>query len=115
MAIKEVTINVKADVGYDQLYPVNGTTLTKVNITVPISSFVADTTYTDYPFRAVIPFVGMTSEFIPHINYKLEDSLSGIYPPISLSGIDTVTMYASEIPQNDLVINSIIGVKEIIV
>ena len=114
MAIKNVEINEKTNMGYDQLYPVNGTTLTKVNIIVPISSFVADVTYTDYPFKAIIPFVGMTSEFIPHINYKLEDSLSGVYPPISLSGVDTVTIYASEIPQTDLVINSITGVKEIV-
>ncbi|MEG0900300.1 MAG: hypothetical protein RSF40_11405 [Oscillospiraceae bacterium] len=115
MAIKNIKINVKTDTDYDQLYPVNGTTLATYNIVVPVNSFVADTTYVDYPFKAVIPVRGMSSDFVPHVNYKLEDALSGIYPPISLSGAGTVTIYASEIPVNNLAINSIIGIKEIVV
>lgn len=74
--------------------PTGGLTFT--NVAVPESSFVADTTYTDYPYRAAIPLTGVTGGMMPDVVFSVEDAKSGNFSPTSASYDGGVYIYAAE-------------------
>lgn len=85
-------------------------TLVFSNISVAADSFVYDTTYADYPYKADISCVGVTSDCVPIINFGMDDAVGGKFAPICESGEDTVTFYASEVPAGSITIPSVVCV-----
>lgn len=78
------------------------------NASVPVSNFVADTTYEDYPFRASVPLVGVIESMIPEVIFSLADATSGLFAPIAESYNGGVYLYASDKPEGNIVIPTII-------
>lgn len=88
-----------------------GSALTFTNVSVPTASFVADTTYPDYPLKAVVTLTGVTAEHFPIVTYGLDDSLSGNFAPICESGAGNITIWAMTAPSVAVSIKSILCVK----
>ena len=63
---------------------------------VVVSTWVADNTYSDYPFRAAISVSGATSNMIPEVIFSPSDASSGNYAPVSVTSTDVVYIYAKE-------------------
>ena len=85
----------------------NGNILTFENIQVATTSFVEDTTYEEFGYRADIPCVGITGNYFPEVVFSLADATSGNYSPICASGNGFVTIYAVDLPENDIIIPTI--------
>lgn len=81
------------------------------NKVIETSSFVSDTTYTDYPYKADIQCTGVTSEYVPEVTFSLEDAISGKFAPVVSSDVNTVTIYAKEVPSASITIPSILCTK----
>ena len=78
------------------------------NASVPVSNFVADTTYEDYPFRATVPLVGVLESMIPEVIFSLADATSGLFAPIAESFNGGVYLYASDKPEGNITVPVII-------
>ena len=81
------------------------------NTSVPASTFVADSTYGDYGFRAAVALSGVTSTMIPEVVFSLADAVSGIFAPIAESYNGGVHLYASSVPESDITIPTILAWK----
>ena len=81
--------------------------LTFSNITLETTAWVEDTTYEEFGYRADIPCVGITDNYFPEVVFKLEEATSGNYSPICSSGNGIVTIYAVDVPENDIIIPTI--------
>lgn len=78
------------------------------NVSVNASAFVADTTSEDYPFRAAVPLEGALETMIPEVFFSLSDAASGIFASVSESYNGGVYLYASDVPEADVVIPTIL-------
>ena len=85
--------------------------LTFSNITLETTSWIEDTTYEEFEYKADIPCEGETAEFFSDVVFGVAEAISGNYAPISLTGDGTVTIYAVEQPESTIVIPSIICSK----
>lgn len=79
------------------------------NTAVSASSFVGDTTYTDYPFRASVPLDGVIQSMIPEVVLSLADSTGGLFAPIAESYDGGIYLYSTSVPDSDLTIPTIIA------
>lgn len=66
------------------------------DVEITASSFVADATNGDYPFRASIPLNGVTANMIPDVYFSFEDAVSGKFATVSAAYKGGVYIYASE-------------------
>lgn len=78
------------------------------NVTIPVSAFVADTTYQDYGFRAAVSLEGVISSMVPEVVFDVATAASGDFAPVAESYAGGVYIYASSTPQNDITIPTII-------
>lgn len=78
------------------------------NTSAPVSAFVADTTYSDYPFRAAIALDGVLSNMIPEVMFDVPDAVSGNYSPVSDTYDGGVYIYAASKPDAAITIPTII-------
>lgn len=83
------------------------------NISVASSAWDSSSTPSSYidagfPYRAVVSVSNVTSSMTPQVIFNLDDSMSGIFAPIVESVSNGVQIYASEIPENDIIIPTII-------
>ena len=78
------------------------------NTSVAVASFVADSTYADFPYRASVPLTGVTSSMIPEVVFGVVDAMSGIFAPCAETYNGGVYIYASEVPSADITIPTII-------
>jgi hypothetical protein len=78
------------------------------NASVPVSNFVADTTYEDYPFRASVPLVGVIESMIPEVIFSMVDAIGGNFAPVAESYNGGVYLYAADKPESTTVIPAII-------
>ena len=78
------------------------------NTSVPVSAFVADATYEDYPFRATVALEGVLNSMIPEIIFGLTDATSGLFAPVAESYNGGVYLYASDAPEDDITVPVII-------
>jgi hypothetical protein len=74
------------------------------NKSVTAESFVDTATYEDYPYRASVALDGVISSMIPEVVFSLADATSGIFAPVAESYNGGVYLYASEIPEGDIII-----------
>ena len=79
-----------------------------VNTAVPVSSFVADSTYEDFPYRAAVALTGVTSSMIPEVVFGVVDAMSGIFAPCAETYNGGVYLYASEAPEAAITIPTIL-------
>lgn len=77
------------------------------NTVVNPSSFVNDSTYGDFPYRASVALTGVISSMIPEVVLGLEDALSGNFAPIAESYDGGVYLYAESIPETAVAIPTI--------
>lgn len=78
------------------------------NVAVTTELFVADETYSDYPFKADIALADALAEHVPSVNFGLEQCESGNYAPVASAGNGYVRIYAKAVPESGFVIPAII-------
>ena len=86
------------------------TQLTFTNVSVATSSFVSDSTYTEYCYKAVIPTSNVTSSMTPIVVFALTEALSGNFAPVAAPGSGSVTIYAKAVPESAITIPTILCV-----
>lgn len=96
-----------ADISDDE-FVTNHNILFKRNASVAVTDWVADTTYTDFPWKADIPVLGVTEDYSPDVRMKYVDIKEGIIGPVADATDNKVTIYASAKPTADFVIPVII-------
>lgn len=82
------------------------------NKTVSASSFVSNSTYTDYPFRASVSLSGVTSGMIPEVIFAPAEAASGNFAPVADAYNGGVYIYAAEQPSATIIIPTIICWRE---
>jgi hypothetical protein len=75
---------------------------------VPVSRFVADTTYEDYPFRASVALEGVLVSMIPEVIFSIPDATSGLFAPAAETYNGGVYLYATDAPEADITVPVII-------
>lgn len=78
------------------------------NTVVQATAFIADATYTDYPYRASVALSGVISGMVPEVILGLEDATSGLFAPVAESYNGGVYIYASSAPSASITIPTII-------
>lgn len=78
------------------------------NVSVVVSDFAEDTTYEDYPYRVAVALEGVIVSMIPEVIFSLADATSGIFAPVAESYNGGVYLYASDLPEADIVIPAIL-------
>ena len=80
------------------------------NVSVPVSAFVTDATYEEqgYGYRAAVALDGVIDSMVPEIVFSLADAIGGNYAPVAETYNGGVYLYASDVPENDVVISTII-------
>lgn len=78
------------------------------NTGVPVSAFVADSTYQDYPFRAAIALTGVLDTMIPEVVLGVADAIGGNFAPVAATYNGGVYLYAASAPESAITIPTII-------
>ena len=78
------------------------------NISVPVSAFVADSTYQDYPFRAAIALTGVLDTMIPEVVLGVADAIDGNFAPVAATYNGGVYLYAASAPESAITVPTII-------
>lgn len=78
------------------------------NTTVAAASFLADATYTDYPYRAAVALTGVISGMVPEVVFGLEDAISGVFAPVAETYNGGIYLYANGVPTAAITIPTII-------
>lgn len=81
--------------------------LTYANKAVAVSSWVSDTTYEDYPYRASVPCSGVDANYVPSVMFDASDCNAGILAPVAVSASNAVYIYANEKPTATITIPTI--------
>jgi len=81
-------------IDHTRLKNINEALDTMTNVTV--TGWVADTTYSEYPYKASVVYTGITASFLPMVVYSLEDADSGSYAPICESGNGVVYIWSDK-------------------
>lgn len=66
---------------------------------VTAATFVADSTYEDFPFRAAVALEGVTAAMLPEVVLGVAEAMSGSFAPVAESYDGGVYIYASEAPE----------------
>lgn len=82
------------------------------NIAVPISNFVSDDTYEDYPYRATVQLAGVVATMIPYVTFSVSALSDCDFAPVAKCYGDAtaggIYIYASSIPTKNVLIDSIV-------
>lgn len=78
------------------------------SVVVDKTSFVQDTTYEDFPFRAAVALTGVTASMYPEVVFDTVDAVSGLFAPTVLSYNGGVYIYANGQPDTNVTIPSIV-------
>lgn len=68
------------------------------NVSVAVSTWAPDATYSDYPYRAAITCAGVTADYIPDVIFGKTDSESGNFAAMSDTASNAVYIYAKQKP-----------------
>lgn len=82
--------------------------LTFADTTVPVSAFVADSTYQDYPFRAAVTLANVIASMIPNVVYSVAALTDNNFAPVAECYNGGVYIYADSKPTNPVAIDTII-------
>lgn len=78
------------------------------NVHVPVSAFVADATYQDFPYRADVALTGVLESMTPDIVFSVDDAASGNFAPLAEAYSGGVYVYAVQRPEAVTTIPTII-------
>ena len=78
------------------------------DVIVSKASFVADTTYSDFPFRAGVQLDGVLETMTPEVIFGVADATSGNFAPVSESYTGGIYLYTESVPESDITIPTII-------
>lgn len=76
--------------------------------TVDVSSWVSDTSYTDFPYRAAVACQGVTAKHYVEVVFQPANVVTGIFCPAAVSYEGGVYIYASEKPSATVTIPTIV-------
>lgn len=82
------------------------------NKSVAASAFKADSTYSDYPYRAAIALSEISATYTPYVFFSEAAVETGIFSCKANSYASGVYIYASEVPAAVVVIDKIICIEE---
>lgn len=82
--------------------------LTFSNTIIPAASFVSDSTYTDFPYRAAVTLAGVTAVMLPEIIFSAADAVGGNFAPVAESYLGGVYLYAAAVPEEAVTIPTIV-------
>lgn len=82
--------------------------LSFTNTTVATSAFVSDTTYTDFPYRATVALPDVENTMVPEVVFSATDAMSGNFAPVSESYDGGIYIYASGVPDAEIMIPTIL-------
>lgn len=83
--------------------------LTFSSTSVPAASFVSDSTYTDFPYRAAVALTGVSSSMIPEVVFGVSDAMSGNYAPVAEAYDGGIYLYAAAVPDAAITIPTILA------
>jgi hypothetical protein len=75
---------------------------------VPVSAFVDDTTYADFPYRAAVALDGVIASMIPEVILGLVEATDGNFAPVAQSYNGGVYLYAASPPESAVTVPTII-------
>lgn len=80
-----------------------------VNTVVPISAFVSNLTYPDFPYRAAVPLSGVISSMVPQVTFSVQDAVSGDFAPVAETYDGGIYIYVGAPPRTNVTIPTIIA------
>ena len=83
--------------------------LTFSSTSVPAASFVSDSTYTDFPYRAAVTLTGVTASMIPEVVFGVSDAMSGNFAPVAEAYDGGIHLYAAAVPDAAITIPTILA------
>ena len=86
--VGSITVNGTAT----KLYAPKHTQLTFTDVSA--STWVSDTTYTDYPYKCVLTCSGVLATDFAEVVLGVTEAIGGNYAPICLTAADSVTIYS---------------------
>lgn len=89
----------------------NTNTVVWSDISIPTSSWVADTTYSSYPYKAALTIKGCNKYYIPEVFPSVAAIELGILAPIAETAADTIYLYATKKPTSTIQISNILLTK----
>lgn len=72
------------------------------------SVFASDSSYKDYNYRGAITLTNVTSNMVPTVVLSNKDAISGNFAPVAETYNGGIYLYASQAPEEDLIIPTII-------
>lgn len=78
------------------------------NVSVPVASFVSDTTYADYPYRATIPLAGVIASMVPDVTFSIAALADCEFAPVAECYAGGIYIYASSTPTASVLIDSVV-------
>ncbi len=83
------------------------------SVAAPVSAFVADDSYVDYPFKADLPLTGVVAGMTAEVVFDAPDARTGNFAPVALCGPGYVRIYAREAPEAALTVPTVICMREV--
>ena len=77
------------------------------DVSVTTSLWVDSTLHADYPYQALMPVNGATSEMCPDVVFDITEALSGNYAPVADAANGGVLIYAKVVPEADIVVPTV--------
>lgn len=79
------------------------------DVAIDKTSYAADATYEEFPFRAAIALAGVTSDMLPtDVVYHPTQSLSGEHAPVAECYDGGIYLYATKVPDANFTILTIV-------
>lgn len=79
-----------------------------LNTTIATASFVSNSTYQDYPYRAAVGLTGVLASMIPEVIFSLTDATSGNFAPVAECYNGGIYLYAASVPDATITIPTIL-------
>lgn len=82
------------------------------DVSVPLSAWVSDSTYTGYPYKAVITCTGVTADYFPQVAFS-QPQITEYFPAsVAETGAGTVTVWVRKKPTAAITIPTILCVRQ---
>lgn len=83
---------------------------TATNVVVPSTAWSADGTYSasGYNYKATATVSGVTSGYIPFVNFGMADAVTGNYAPVAVCVNGGISIWAKAAPNGAITIGSIV-------
>lgn len=87
--------------------------LTFTNKNIAVASWVPDTTYAEYPYRASVTCSGVDANYVPNVIFDAMDCNEGIFAPVANSASNAVYIYANAKPSAAITIPTIQCIRKV--